>query len=418
MQVLKFGGASVKDASGVRNLEAVLRKIKFEQGVVVISAMGKMTNAFEAVVRAYFDSPAELDEKIDLTYQFHLKIVEDLFGEGNENVMRELDLIYKGLNSFLEKNKHQDYNFVYDAVVSQGEIISTLICSAFLHVQNVPNTWVDARKLVITNNLYRKAKVNWEVTQEQIQRAISLQKISITQGFIGSNAMGETTTLGREGSDYTAAIFAYCLDADEVLIFKDVAGVLNGDPKYFENTRLLEKISFQEAIEMSFYGATIIHPKTIQPLKKKKIPLKVKSFIHPELPGTVISDSLPLYPKMPIFIQKGNQILLSISDKSFDFVAEEDLSEIFELFYKYNLRVNLMQNSAISFSVCLEDIFNNFHALIEVLQKKFKVLYNLDVKLLTIRHFDEQSVQKLEKDQVVLLKQISRETTQIIVKQN
>jgi aspartate kinase len=275
---------------------------------------------------------------------------------------------------------------------------------------------LDARKVIRTDDNFRKAKVNWELTRAAAQQEVNLSGITITQGFIGSDANNNTTTLGREGSDYTAAILAYCLGAEEVNVFKDVPGVLSADPRFFENPVLLNEISFREAIEMSFYGATVIHPKTIQPLQKKNIPLRVKSFITPLLPGTLISKSLMLEPKTPIFIRKGNQILLSVSDKDFDFIGEEDLSEIYELFHRYKISINLMQLSAISFSVSFEDIFNTFQHLIDDLQKKYKVLYNKNLTLYTIRHFNDSTINELVKNKEILLKQTSRETIQILTK--
>jgi len=415
MKVLKFGGASVKDADGVRNFAEVIRQIGFTKGIVVISAMGKMTNAFEEIVNAVIHQPDVTEEKVNFTKVFHFEIIEGLFGNQSayEDKITEL---YENLWLIIETGKNDPYDKLYDAIVSQGEIISTVICSLWLRHSGIDHTWLDARKVIRTDDNFRKAKINWELTSAATQQEVDQSEITITQGFIGSDANNHTTTLGREGSDYTAAILAYCLGAEEVNVFKDVPGVMNADPRYFENPVLLNEISFREAIEMSFYGAKVIHPKTIQPLQKKNIPLRVKSFITPLLPGTFISKSLMLEPKTPIFIRKGNQILLSVSDKDFDFIAEEDLSEIYELFHRYKVSINLMQLSAISFSVSFEDIFNTFQHLIDELQKKYKVLYNKNLTLYTIRHFNDSTINELVKNKEILLKQTSRETIQILTK--
>jgi aspartate kinase len=279
------------------------------------------------------------------------------------------------------------------------------------------NNWIDVRPLIKTDNNYRDAQVDWEVTQKLISKGIKKKTLNITQGFLGSDDNNFTTTLGREGSDYTAAIFAYCLGAESVTIWKDVPGVLNADPRYFENAVLLNQISYREAIELAFYGASVIHPKTLQPLQKKEIPLFVKSFINPKLPGTSVSKGADLEPHTPCFIVKKNQLLLSLSSIDFDFIMENHISEIFALFAKFKVKVNLIQNTAISFSVCIEDKYNNFEELRKVLAKKFKVSYNENVSLYTIRHFDENAAKVVETNKTILLRQISRETMQVITKE-
>jgi aspartate kinase len=277
--------------------------------------------------------------------------------------------------------------------------------------------WIDVRNLIKTDNNYRDANVDWETTQKLIARDVKKKILNVTQGFLGSDENNFTTTLGREGSDYSAAIFAYCLNAESVTIWKDVPGVMNADPRYFENAKLLNQISYREAIELAFYGATVIHPKTLQPLQKKEIPLFVKSFINPTLPGTCVSKGADLDPQLPCFILKKNQLLLSLSSIDFSFIMEENISEIFALLHQYKMKVSLIQNSAISFSVCIDDKFGNFNALKSILSKKFKITYNENVSLFTIRHFDEKAAQIVEKNKVVLLKQVSRETMQIITKE-
>jgi len=416
MKIIKFGGASVKDADGIRNLKKVLEFIGYSNSVMVISAMGKMTNAFEIIVNAYYYKRNDLKESIHLVRVFHQDIIDELFDQNKQLVHHEIEAIFNEINTFIQKNNVTDYDFIYDQIVSKAELISSIICSAFLRENGILNDWVDVRKCIKTNNAFRRARVDWQETKEQINYHIDKTKLSITQGFIASEKYGKTTTLGREGSDYTAAIFAYCLEAKEVSIFKDVDGVLNADPREFDKTVLLNQISYKEAIEMAFFGASVIHPKTLQPLQRKEIPLYVKSFNAPLNKGTSISKGLDIEPKTPCFIVKKNQILISISDKEFHFVMEDDISEIFDYLHQFKLKVNLIQNSAISFSVCIEDNFNNFDKLIQKLHKKYKILYNKNLTLYTVRHFTDKDLLDIEKGKEILVKQLSRETAQIVVK--
>jgi aspartate kinase len=287
-----------------------------------------------------------------------------------------------------------------------------------MNAKNIKTNWIDVRNFIKTDNNYRDANVDWELTQKNISKNVKRKTLNVTQGFLGSDENNFTTTLGREGSDYTAAIFAYCLNAESVTIWKDVPGVMNADPRYFENASLLNQISYREAIELAFYGATVIHPKTLQPLQKKEIPLYVKSFINPTLAGTSVSKGADLEPLLPCFIVKRNQLLISLSSIDFSFIMEENISDIFALLHQYKMKVSLIQNSAISFSVCIEDKFEHFKDLKPLLSKKFKVAYNENVSLYTIRHFDEKAAKMVEKNKTVLLKQVSRETMQIITKES
>jgi aspartate kinase len=325
---------------------------------------------------------------------------------------------FADLEYFLAHNKSPNYNFVYDQIVSYGELISTTILSHFMSFKGIQTQWLDVRNYVKTDSTYRDAEVDWELTQKNIANNIKRKILNITQGFLGSDENNFTTTLGREGSDYSAAIFAYCLNAESVTIWKDVPGVMNADPRYFENASLLNQISYREAIELAFYGASVIHPKTLQPLQKKEIPLYVKSFINPLLKGTAVSKGVDLEPYLPCFIVKRNQLLISLSSIDFSFIMEENISEIFGLFHQFKLKVNLIQNSAISFSVCVEDKFGNFNELNAILSKKFKVDFTENVTLYTIRHFNENAAQTVEDNKTVLLKQVSRETMQIVTKEN
>lgn len=416
MEIFKFGGASVKDANGVRNFLSTLQKLDEKEVLIVISAMGKMTNAFEELVSIYFEEETQISVKVAQLIQFHLGIIKDLGFSEQSNIAKEIEDIFRDITVFFEKNRSRDYDYVYDQIVSKAEFLSTRICSAFLLEKGLPNQWLDVRSCIKTNSDYRRARVDWEQTAMEIQKRVDKSVITITQGFIGSDNLGKTTTLGREGSDYTAGIFAYCLNASEVSIFKDVPGVLNADPREFEKTTLIEEISYREAIEMAFYGASVIHPKTLQPLQRKGIPLRVRSFLDPDKKGTYVGSELDISPKIPCYIVKKNQILISISDKEFHFVMEEDIGQIFSLLHELKIKVNLLQNSAISFSLCIEDNFNNFKLLLAKLRPSYKVKYDKDLSLYTLRHFNEGDIGRLELNKEVLLKQRSQETVQLIVK--
>jgi aspartate kinase len=417
MRIFKFGGASVKDAEGIRNVHSVLQTVGFEDVLLVVSAMGKTTNALEIVIKNYFDKSPALQSSVQEVKKYHNQILLDLFEDEKNAVFTDVNSLFSGLDHFLNQNKSPNYNFVYDQVVSYGELISTTIISHYMSFMGIKTQWLDVRNFIKTDNNYRDANVDWDLTQKNISKNVKKKILNVTQGFLGSDENNFTTTLGREGSDYTAAIFAYCLNAENVTIWKDVPGVMNADPRYFENASLLNQISYREAIELAFYGATVIHPKTLQPLQKKEIPLFVKSFINPTLPGTSVSKGADLEPHLPCFIVKKNQLLLSLSSIDFSFIMEENISEIFALLHLYKMKVSLIQNSAISFSVCIDDKFGNFNELKTILSKKFKIAYNENVSLYTIRHFDEKAAQMVEQNKDVLLKQVSRETMQIITKE-
>lgn len=421
MQIFKFGGASVKDAQGVKNLVRVLKTVDYKNTLIVISAMGKTTNALERVVHDYFQNKPALQSSLQEVKKFHNTIMMELFDTDTSKIephpiFKKVDALFNELGNILKSNKSPDYNFVYDQVVGFGELVSTTIVSAYLNEVSVKNTWVDVRPLIKTDSYYRRANVDWEHTQKNIIKGIDPSILNITQGFLGSDANNFTTTLGREGSDYTAAIFAYCLNAESVTIWKDVEGVLNADPRYFENARLLNNISYREAIELAFYGATVIHPKTLQPLQRKEIPLFVKSFLHPELPGTKISKDPKLNPQTPCFILKRNQVLISLSSLDFSYIVEENISHIFNLLHQHKMKVDAIQNSAISFSVCFEDIYQNLEDLLQELKAKFKVNCHKNVSLYTIRHYTDKTISDIEKDKTLLLKQLTPETIQLVTK--
>ncbi len=416
MKVFKFGGASVKDANGVKNLVSVLKTTGEKDLVVVISAMGKMTNAMEVLVSNYFSDPKACEASKSEIYQYHHSILKDLFANESHPIFEKINGLFSNLSQFLERNKSTNHAFVYDQVVSYGELISTNIVSAYLNEIGMQNTWLDVRHCIKTNNYYRDAKVDWQKTQSCIADNVDKKGITITQGFLGSESENNfTTTLGREGSDYTAAIFAYCLNAESVTIWKDVPGVLNADPRYFENTQLLKHISYREAIELAFYGASVIHPKTLQPLQRKEIPLFVKSFENPENQGTCVGKGVTLDPMTSCFILKKNQVLISLSSLDFSFMMEDNFSEVFNLLHQYKMKVELIQNSAISFSVCIDNKYNNLEPLLTKLREKFKVTCYYGVTLYTIRHSKSVEIRSLTEEKEVLLKQESAETVQVVV---
>ena len=416
MRIYKFGGASVKDAEGVKNVASVLKTTGYNNTLVVISAMGKTTNAMEIVIKNYFENKAELQSSIHDIIKYHNEILLDLFSNEQHQVFAAVKALFDELNLFFKSNKSPDYNYVYDQTIGFGELISTTIVSYYLNEIGIKNSWVDVREFIKTDNYYRRSNVNWEQTQENILAGFDTSKLNITQGFLGSDANNFTTTLGREGSDYTAAIFAYCLNANSVTIWKDVPGVLNADPRYFENAQLLHQISYREAIELAFYGASVIHPKTLQPLQRKEIPLYVKSFLNPKADGTCVSKGKTIEPQIPCFIVKKNQILISLSSLDFSYIVEENISEIFGLLHLYKMKVDVIQNSAISFSVCIENIYNNLEKLLQHLKAKFNVTCYENVSLYTVRHYNEEAIDELEKDKTVLLKQLTQETVQIVTK--
>ncbi|MDX1542749.1 MAG: aspartate kinase [Christiangramia sp.] len=413
MKVFKFGGASVKDAEGVKNLIRVLNETGNNNKLIVVSAMGKTTNALEVVVRDYLETN-KIPDSLESVKEYHRNIIEGLFHSDQAPVWFRTETLFTELENFLEHNKSTQYDFVYDQIVSYGELISTTIVSEYLNSQDIPSNWLDARSLIKTDNTYRDAQVDWNKTQELIQANVDPKKLNIIQGFIASDPNNFTTTLGREGSDYSAAIMAYCLNAENVTIWKDVPGVLNADPRFFSKAQLLNKISYEEAIELAFYGASVIHPKTLQPLQRKEIPLFVRSFLHPSEEGTAVSKGKAIHPEIPCFIVKKDQVLISLSSLDFSFMVEENISEIFRLFHKYQMKVDLIQNSAISFRVCVDNRFNHLETLIQHLKARFKVNYKTGVSLYTIRHFSQQAIDELEKDKKVLLKQLTQNTVQMV----
>ena len=411
MKVFKFGGASVKDAESVKNVTRVLNHQGFNNCLLVVSAMGKTTNALEKVVKFYFEKK-HYEGELRSIKQNHISIAEGLFAD-KHNVFDEISVFFDDIEAFLRRNKSPNYSFVYDQVVSCGEMISSKILSEYLNDQNFKNKWIDARDFIKTDNIYREGNVNWDKTEKTIQE-LPVNNSYVTQGFIGSDENNFTTTLGREGSDYSAAIFAYCLNAEHLTIWKDVPGVMTGDPRKFENVALLYNISYEEAIEMAYYGASVIHPKTLQPLKQKNIPFFVKSFLNPENPGTKVSLASE-NENTESYILKENQNLLRIATRDFSFIAENHISYIFSILDHLKIKVSLMQNSAISLALCIEDKYENIDILNEELSKEFTTETIKNVSLFTVRNTDMENLKKFYKDKKVLLEQISRNTLQMVI---
>lgn len=419
MKVFKFGGASVKDAPAIENLLHILRRYPEEQLVVVISAMGKTTNFLEKVLAAYHTEPEKVSALVDELQQQHEQVAIQLVPDPGP-ILDKLRALFAKLRAKLTLDPSSNYDFDYDQIVSFGELLSTTLISGYLNLAGISNTWFDARRMIRTDATYREGKLDWDISTKQIQEMVANAlsgnsgQVVVTQGFIAGTAENLTTTLGREGSDYSAAIMAYALNAECVTIWKDVPGLLNADPKRFPDAVKLDKIPYEEAVELSYYGASIIHPKTLKPLQNKHIPLYVKSFFHPENEGSVITDC-PLNIDVPSFIVKDHQTLLTIFPRDFSFIAVDNLSEIFNILSQNRIRINVMQNSALSFSVCTDAEPARLTRCMEALQYKYKVKYNEDVQLITIRHYTEGDIDKVIGTRKVLVRQMSRTTVQVVV---
>ena len=417
MKVFKFGGASVKDAAGVRNVAEVLKHFALDDLLIVVSAMGKTTNALEEVVWAYVDGRDSMP-KVDVVADQHFGILREVAPDDGPSRVALEDLFH-ALRALLTQPVTFDVDHYYDMIVAFGELWSTTIVSAHLNGVRITNQWVDARTIITTDERHRAANVKWDMLAYNCEKHLPSFEHGpvriITQGFIGRTEDGDTTTLGREGSDFSAAIFAYALDAESVTIWKDVPGMFNADPKRFPNTRLLEHISYKEAIELSYFGASVIHPRTLQPLQRKHIPLYVRSFIELSAPGSVISEATDHDTLIPSFIVKPNQLLISITPRDLSFIVEENLGAIFSLFAKRNVRIDLMQNSAVAFTVVVDDSPRS-RDLIEALGKEYEVRYNDGCELLTVRHFDEATLTELLMGKEVLIEQRSRVTARFVTK--
>jgi aspartate kinase len=420
IRVFKFGGSSLKDAAAVEHVANILKQYKEERLVIVVSAMGKTTNALEEVVAAHANQDGKAFELLSAIKQQHYQTIEALMGEQSQEAMVAVNDAFVEVEWVLEEEPHENYDYMYDQIVSIGEIVSSKIVGAYLNHIGLATTWLDARDVVLTDNIFREGWVQWTETQERANKSVKplldQEGFVITQGFIGSTSENFTTTLGREGSDYTAAIFSFCLDAEDMTIWKDVPGVLTADPRVFENVTKLDRLSYREAIEMTYYGAKVIHPKTIKPLQNKSIPLIVKSFIDPSGEGTYISDDVEdNYP--PMVAIEGDQALLQISTRDFSFVAEHHIRELFNIIADLRIQVNMMQNSAISFSLCVNDIDDKADRFAERIQKEYKVMIDRGLELITVRHHQPAILENLREGKIVLLEErIKMTTVQMVVK--
>jgi aspartate kinase len=416
MLVFKFGGASVKSADAVRNLANIVKQYT-KRLVVVVSAMGKTTNALENVSYLYFNNEKGIEEGIKQVRDYHASILEELFPDPSHNVYNKVDKQFINLEYKISIPPGLNYDYEYDQIVCYGELISTIIIADYLTEAGVNNRWIDIRRSLKSDNSFREAKINWELSGNLVNKEFIFkdEQVLLTQGFLASTINNHTTTLGREGSDYTAAILAYLLDSEMVIIWKDVPGVLNADPKWFDDTILLNQLSYKDAIELAYYGASVLHPKTIQPLKNKNINLYVKSFLHPDEPGTLIGNED--YDKLiPSFIFKMDQVLISISSKDFSFIAEDNLEFILGIFAKFNLRINLMQNTAVSFQICINNDKTRLPYVVRELENHFNISWENGLELITIRFYDEETITRVLVNKDKLLEQRSKTTIQIVVK--
>lgn len=418
IRVFKFGGSSLKDAAAVQNVARILKDYRDQKLVIVVSAMGKTTDALEKVVEAHALENGMARMILEEIKRSHYLIIQALFGEEDE-VYDLVNDTFVEIEWVLDEPPHENYDYMYDQIVSVGELLSSRIVGAYLNREGLPTHWLDARDVILTDDIFREGWVQWDETLERSERHVRplLEKegFVITQGFIGSTTENFTTTLGREGSDYTAAIFSFCLDAVDMTIWKDVPGVLTGDPRLFDNVIKLDRLSYKEAIEMTYYGAKVIHPKTIKPLQNKSIPLYVKSYIDPKGEGTLISDEVEdTYP--PMVAVERNQALLQISTRDFSFVAEHHISYLFTKIAELRLQVNMMQNSAISFSVCVNDIDDKVDRFMKNIEDQFKVMVDRDLELITVRHFHQDVLENLTKGKIILLEERIRNTVQFVVK--
>ena len=416
MKVYKFGGASVKDATGIRNLAEIIKGEK-EDLVIVVSALGKTTNALENVLKAWMAGNVNWLTLFEEIKEYHLSILKELSGS-NDELMLSIDSSLQLLMDYLGRKSQGEFDFEYDQVVSYGELWSTLIVNSYLKKESLKTRWIDIRDCIITDSNYRDANVLWDITAGKVKKNFDLSKgmIYVTQGFIGGTAKGSTTTLGREGSDYSAAILGNILNAERVVFWKDVAGILNADPKWMADATQLIEISYKEAVEMTFSGAKVIHPKTIKPLHNKGIPLFVKSFNDPDNTGTTIKAVAKGDDTIPVFIRKEKQILISILPKDFSFAMGDNLSRVFNSFLENGIKVNLVQASAVSINVCVDDDREKVQNLIDDLKKEYKTIYNDNAEIITIRHYTPDSIGFVTEGREVLLEQRTRKIVRFVLK--
>jgi aspartate kinase len=429
IRVFKFGGAAISNAAGVKNTAAILKKFTGGPLLVVVSAMGKTTNSLEEVLKHYLQQdPIAMIDAFHRVKDYHFAILDSLFDDRCHPVFGEMESLFDQLRGYIRKGHlysaaSPERDFEYDQIVSFGELFSSAIVQNYLVLKGIASRLFDVRELIKTDATYRDARVDWALTGQLIGEVIpgyfrqhpEPGTIALTQGFIGSDRAGHTTTLGREGSDFSAAIFAYTLHATEMTIWKDVPGVMNADPKLMPDAVRLETLSYRETIELAYYGASVIHPKTIKPLENANIVLRVKSFIDPDLAGTLVENIKEWKISTPIYILKKDQVLLSVSPRDFSFILEENLSEIFRILASFKVKVNVMQNSAISFSFCVDNDPHKTEPLISFLQNDYETRYNQGLDLYTIRHYNDEAYKRVTKGRYILMELRSRNTLQLVL---
>jgi len=418
MIVFKFGGASVKSADAVKNIVEILKRYSRDKIVVVVSAMGKTTNAIERIIDHYSEGRSEeLKKEYDELKTYHLEVVNGLFEDREHPVYSDVEKLFGDLDQRLAKPPTLNYDFDYDQLICFGELLSTTIIAHFLNASDVPTRWMDIRRSLKTDNTWREAKVDWELSDRLVNShfVFNGERILITQGFLGSTINDQTTSLGREGSDYTAAILAYMLKAESVTIWKDVPGVLNADPKYFDDTVLLKELSYLDAIELAYFGTSVIHPKTIKPLQNKNINLHVKSFVDPDAPGTLVGN-LSYNSLTPSFIFRMDQVLIRTSPLDFSFINENNLEEIFGILGRHGMKINLMQNSAISFKMIVNNDKRKLRAVIDELEQKFKVAYQTGLELVTIRYFDQSTIDRVMINKELIVEQRGVQNIELLIR--
>lgn len=421
MKVFKFGGASLESVERIKQVAQIVQSFPDDKLLIVISAMGKTTNELEKVAQNFYMRKREIAAQLLFNVeQHHIQVAESLLGSRQHPLFQQLQQFFTEAEWTLGEKPIRAYDYYYDQLVGMGELLSTAIVSAFFNTIGLSNTWVDVRDVFRTDDNFRDANIDWAFTQKQVTEKVvplfSQTSIVIAQGFIGSTDQNESVTLGREGSDYSAAVFANMLDAESQTIWKDVEGLKNADPKLFPNTVNIPEISYGEVIEMAYYGAQVIHPKTIKPLQNKQIPLLVKCFLDKNLPGTIIKEQADARQLPPIIVLKRNQVLLTLTSKDYAFITEDKISDIYETFHRLKVKINLMQNGAITFSCCIDHNPEKIELLIKTLHNDFKISYNESLELLTVRYYQDGLLEDLSNHHTVLLEQRSNVTVQRLLK--
>lgn len=418
IKVFKFGGFAVSDAKSVKNLANIIASHANDQILIIVSAMGKTTDALENLCKAFVEGEDDAHEILNNIKQFHENIMLDLFENKNNPVFYEIANTFVEIEWMLEDEPHPDYDFNYDQIVSIGEFLSSRIVAAYLNQNKIDTNWLDARDFIHTDNSYREGIIDMDKTKLSMPKLLNQLKkqVLVTQGFIGGTSENFTTTLGREGSDYSAAIFASCLQAESLTVWKDVSGIMNADPRLFPDAQKYDELPYSEALEMAYYGATIIHPKTIKPLQNANVPLYVKPFLEPNEKGTIIHSMAILNTDIAAKIVKNNQMLLSMSTKDFSFIDEQILIYLLQCVSQSNIKINMMQRSAMSLSVCFNQDDVKFNKLLNTLKDKFNCKYNQKLSLLTVRHFKKENLNAICSGKTIIMEQFSRNTAQIILK--